>query len=90
MINKEQCIYIEKIPIKDNNYSNVLEYKSVEVFNESPSLKILKGLYVPVAKDRLYIFPDCNIPRFKVKGFCEANNLSVAKFKIIDLRLLIL
>jgi hypothetical protein len=81
MINKEQCIYIEKIPIKDNNYHNTLEYKSVEVFNESPSLKILKGLYVPVAKDRLYIFPDCNIPRFKVKGFCEANNLSVAKFK---------
>jgi hypothetical protein len=81
MINKEQCIYIEKIPIKDNSYSTILEYKSVEVFNESPSLKILKGLYVPIAKDRLYIFPDCNIPRFKVKGFCEANKLSVAKFK---------
>lgn len=81
MINKEQCIYIEKIPIKDNNHSNTLEYKSLEVFNESHSLKVLKGLYVPVAKDRLYIFPDCNIPRFKVKGFCEANNLSVAKFK---------
>lgn len=81
MINKEQCICIEKLPIKDNNYHNTLEYKSVEIFNESPSLKILKGLYVPIAKDRLYIFPDCNIPRFKVKGFCEANNLSVAKFK---------
>lgn len=81
MINKEQCIYIERIPIKDNNHSNTLEYKSVEVFDEAPSLKVLKGLYVPVAKDRLYIFPDCNIPRFKVKGFCEANNLSVAKFK---------
>lgn len=81
MINKEQCIYIEKLPIKDNSYSNTLEYKSLEVFNESPSLKVLKGLYVPIAKDRLYIFPDCNIPRFKVKGFCETNNLSVAKFK---------
>ncbi len=64
MINKEQCIYIEKIPIKDNSYSNTLEYKSLEVFNEAPSLKVLKGLYVPVAKDRLYIFPDCNIINF--------------------------
>ena len=80
MINKQQTILIEKMPL--NGYSNqTLEYKSVEVFDEAPLLTVLKGLYVPVAKDRLYIFPDCNIPRFKVKGFCEANNLSVAKFK---------
>lgn len=82
MINKQQCIYIEKIPLKDQNGGNaVLEYKTVELFNEAPSLNILKGLYVPIAGDKLYIFPDCNIPRFKVKGFCETNKTSVAKFK---------
>ena len=82
MMNKQQAIYIEKLPIKDQSSNNsVVQYKSVEVFDKAPSLNVLKGLYVPIAGDKLYIFPDCNIPRFKVKGFCEANNLSVAKFK---------
>ena len=82
MMNKQQAIYIEKLPIKDQSSNNsVVQYKSVEVFDKAPSLNVLKGLYVPVAKDRLYIFPDCNIPRFKVKGFCETNKTSVAKFK---------
>jgi hypothetical protein len=53
----------------------------MEVFEEPDKSFFLKGLYVPVAKDRLYIFPNSNVPRFKVKGFCEANNVSVAKFK---------
>lgn len=82
MINKQQTIYIEKMPIKDQSGSNaILQYKSVELFDKAPSLNVLKGLYVPIAGDKLYIFPDCNIPRFKVKGFCETNKTSVAKFK---------
>ena len=81
MLNKQKTILIEKMPIKDDGYNNELKYEYTEVFDKPDTLLSLKGLYVPVAKDRLYIFPDCNIPRFKLKSFCEDNKVSVAKFK---------
>lgn len=79
MINAIKTIYIDKLPVK--NFNQRIEYSNVEVFEKKPTIDILKNDYKPVAGDKLYIFPECNIPRFKVKGFCEANNISIVKFK---------
>lgn len=57
-----------------------LKYDHVEIHEKSP----LRGLirkYIPVAGDRIYIYPDANIPRFKLKRFCETYKVSIAKAK---------
>lgn len=81
MVNKQTAVYIEKLPIKNNSYYTELKYDIREVFDNYTPLSILKGLYVPTAKDKLFIFPNCNIPRFKVKSFCESTDTAVVKFK---------
>ena len=81
MVNKQTAVYIEKLPIKNNSYHTELKYDIKEVFDDYKPLSILKGLYVPTAKDKLFIFPNCNIPRFKVKSFCESTDTAVVKFK---------
>jgi len=81
MVNKQTAVYIETIPIKNSSYNRELKYSIREVFDNYSPLSILKGLYVPVAKDKLFIFPNCNIPRFKVKAFCESTDTAVVKFK---------
>lgn len=37
--------------------------------------------YIPQAKDRLYIFPGCTIPRFKLKLVCDNYNIAISKTK---------
>jgi hypothetical protein len=81
MVNKQTAVYIETMPIKNSGYNKELKYSIREVFDNYSPLSILKGLYVPVAKDKLFIFPNCNIPRFKVKAFCESTDTAVVKFK---------
>jgi hypothetical protein len=81
MVNKQTAVCIEKLPIKNNSYHTELKYDIREVFDDYTPLSILKGLYVPTAKDKLFIFPNCNIPRFKVKAFCESTDTAVVKFK---------
>ena len=81
MVNKQTAVYIETMPIKNSGYNKELKYSIREVFNDYTPLSILKGLYVPTAKDKLFIFPNCNIPRFKVKSFCESTDTAVVKFK---------
>lgn len=58
-----------------------IDYSIVELFSESPFKLVLKNKYVPVAGQRLFIYPDSNIPRFKLKDFCEKHKVSVAKSK---------
>ena len=33
--------------------------------------------YIPAAKDRLYFFPGCDVPRYKVRDWAKKNNASV-------------
>lgn len=35
--------------------------------------------YIPQVKDRLYIFPGCTIPRFKLKPISEKYNIAISK-----------
>jgi len=75
-----------------HSYYNVdtnkpLEYDKVSVILEKDFAKNIADkfnkVYTPTAGDILYIFPDSTIPRFKLKGFCEANNIKITnnKFK---------
>lgn len=75
MINKQKTIFI------NGKYPDYNGYQHIEVFTETPSLNILKTTYIPSINDKIYIFPDCNIPRFKVKEFCENNGVSIVKYK---------
>lgn len=57
-----------------------IEYYEDEVFKDNP-LEGLKKKYTPIAKQRLFIYPDSNIPRFKLKAFCDKHKISIAKAK---------
>jgi len=46
----------------------------------SKDVKIKKN-YTPKKDDKTFIFPGCNIPRFKYKQFCERENISLVKYK---------
>ena len=37
--------------------------------------------YLPQKGDKIYFIPGCDVPRFKVKQFCENFNVSLVKFK---------
>lgn len=46
----------------------------------SKDIKI-KKTYTPKKDHKTFIFPGCNIPRFKYKQFCERENISLVKYK---------
>lgn len=50
-----------------------------EQFRKNKEKLFLKE-YTPVKGDRIYIYPDSTIPRFKIKQFCENYNVAVVKF----------
>jgi len=60
---------------------NTITYYEVEIFNKNPLGKGLQRKYKPTAGDRIFIYPDSNIPRFKLKKFCDAHKVSIAKAK---------
>jgi hypothetical protein len=37
--------------------------------------------YEPIKGDKIYLLPDCNVPRFKLKTFCENYNVALVKFQ---------
>lgn len=59
---------------------NTIEHFEIEIFEKNP-LKGLPRKYTPTAGDRIFIYPDSNIPRFKLKNFCDKHKVSVAKAK---------
>lgn len=60
---------------------NTIQYSEKEFLDNNPLDTVLKDKYVPTAGDRIYIYPDSNVPRFKLKKFCEKYNVSIAKAK---------
>ena len=43
---------------------------------------LLKGpVYKPTKGDRIWFYPGCNVPRFKVKQFCQKNDVAVVKYE---------
>ena len=63
-----------------NEDTRLITHSYIEIYDKSP-LKGLARKYVPKAGDRIYIYPDSNIPRFKLKRFCDAHKVFIAKAK---------
>lgn len=45
------------------------------IFNKTHTSK-----YIPTKGDKLWFYPGCDVPRFKVKQFCQAHNVAVVKY----------
>jgi|GEM_PF-1382933 len=57
------------------------EYQICDVYASSELVFNFKKEYIPKKGDKTFIFPGCNIPRFKYKGFCEKNDITLVKYK---------
>jgi hypothetical protein len=61
----------------------VFEWKIIKMYSEEYNHKRYKGLtlgkatYVPKSKDRLYFYPACNVPRYKVREWGKKNDISI-------------
>ena len=56
------------------------EWEYIYLANSDEKVNIFSnknGKYIPQAKDRLFFYPDCNVPRYKVREWCNKNNASV-------------
>lgn len=69
-------IFIKRFDPRDNTF----EHQTISIFDGKPELNFIKT-YTPTPKDKIYIFPDSDVPRFKIKGFCNKYNVSIAKYK---------
>lgn len=70
------------VDIEDLDTTNGnIAYNIKEYFLSDPLDSILNKKYVPKAGDRIFIYPNSDIPRFKMKSFCEKHKVSVAKSK---------
>ena len=88
MIDKlKSTILIETLESKTAGYPK-FDYKKVFVIEDQKNISALDASklvgdrkYTPTAKDKIYLTPGCNIPRFKLKTFCENNNVALVKYQ---------
>jgi hypothetical protein len=70
----------------NDNYTSILEYAFEEKDTKVTIYNFLNQLladneYVPAKGDRVYIYPDSTIPRFKLKSFCQTNKVAIIRDK---------
>ncbi len=41
--------------------------------------KLKDRIYNPIPGDKIYLYPGCNVPRFKMKQFCQNNKVALVK-----------
>lgn len=65
--------------------TRLISYDTIRIIESRNSKDILSNLittkYMPVKGDKIWFYPGCTIPRFKVKQFCQAANVAVVKYK---------
>ena len=84
----KRAIYIDAAPTNHGeSFKYHVEYiienpkETVDKFVNSLMEKVVDKKYTPKSGDKIYIYPDCDIPRFKIKQFCETQNVSIVKFR---------
>lgn len=80
MINFETVIWIDNFdPI-----TRKISYTSQRILNQRVDYKKdfpeIIETYTPTKGDRLWFYPGCDIPRFKVKQFCQKYDVAVVKY----------
>lgn len=72
-------ILIIDIPFP-NSSEQVYTWKNIKMCDKSTvkkDLSLSKVNYVPKAKDKLYFYPGCNVPRYKVRNWCKKNGSTI-------------
>ena len=81
-------IKTNKIQVGNFNYEfgmkDVIKLTGIMTTNlvcveETDIPNIIKKVYTPQKNDKLYLFPECTIPRFKLKPFCDKYNVSIIR-----------
>lgn len=78
--NKEIVISEIAIPSSashDFEWEETIMYKKESYDLRTQSVTLSNNPYTPTAKDKLYFFPGCNVPRYKVREWGKKNNVSV-------------
>lgn len=52
-----------------------------ELITDSDIPEVKARTYSPNSGDKLYLYPGCDIPRFKMKSFCEQHKVALVKTK---------
>jgi len=64
--------------------TRIIKYEHIWVIPGSVqnlSNTVIKGnTYTPTKGDRIWFYPGCDVPRFKVKQFCVKNDIAVVKY----------
>jgi hypothetical protein len=73
-------IVISRLPYP-NDSEQVFESHSCIHYGKGDQLTKLEmspnNKYTPKVKDKLYFYPDCNVPRYKVREWAKKNNISI-------------
>lgn len=84
-----ELIYLKNIDIANKKIPE-FTWDRIKVLTDDSGLPIsnmnkikkeFKKEYIPVKGDKLWFYPGCKIPRFKVKQFCQKYGVSVVKDK---------
>lgn len=68
LTDKRELLYEVKRVIKETRADALRKFKP-------------KNTFIPKAGDKLWFFPGCDVPRFKIKQFCDKHNVAVVKYK---------
>tara|TARA_R110000868_G_scaffold402872_3_gene679628 strand:- start:410 stop:1537 length:1128 start_codon:yes stop_codon:yes gene_type:complete len=76
--NFKEAIYINVVKEPDNDIS-FFEYKTIFVNEENISslYKVDLAAYNPTNNDKLYFYPGCDIPRYKVRTWGKSRNITI-------------
>jgi hypothetical protein len=59
--------------------SNEFEFKVMHPVDMDVSKLVSHKKYIPQPGDRLWFYPDCTVPRFKIKELCEKHKIAMVK-----------
>ena len=72
-------IFVKETPNGGSFYDVRKYYECDDSMHNIPNV-ISTDEYTPTKDDKIYFYPECNIPRFKIKQFCEKYNVSIVKY----------
>lgn len=79
MINSKTAIFINDFGIHTGDIDYSIKHVIEGKFDKDNLVGIPKT-YTPQKGDRLWFYPGCDIPRFKVKQFCQKYDVAVVKY----------
>jgi len=63
--------------VQDFKWELLQVYKDSQYSMTIPKIETNNKEYIPKAKDKLYFYPGCNVPRYKVREWGKKNDISI-------------